>query len=513
MLLSPALSVGRLQRIARIRGIMTVTAGFALAAIAAVVTGLLGPKGGSLIVGVVVYGFVVILFWWRPATSALVLAGAALLFEQFPLHVGDQLTEQFLLFSTLNTSGAKGLFFSPIEVIMATGIVAWLIGAMARRERRMPRSSIGISLAVFGLIVVVTVVRGLSLGGDYRVIVDELRPFLYVAMAYLVAAATLRSRRHLWALLWVDVLATGFKGLQGTYRLFTVTELRETVLAHEEAIFLDLFILLVGGLWLFGIRGRLRWVATALLPFVVTADLGNQRRVAWIILTLGLVVLIVAAWVGCRERRRLVLITAAGCAITAAVYLPAFWNSTSTLGQPARGISSAFSPNERDQASNLYRQLENLDLGIAIRQSTPLGMGFGQIIPYAVPLTFDATSIDPMIKYVPHNTVLYVWLRMGIPGALAFWLLIGSATVVACRVIASADRVLALVGTFGIWLLVAYVFAGWFDAGLVQYRTAVLAGCVLGALEAAHRLAREAAVTTSAPAERPVRLRPGPGTG
>jgi hypothetical protein len=506
-MLSPALSVGGLQRAARVRTTVLLAAGLVLAAIVGPVIGLLGPKAAAAAIGVILFLFFAIVCWRRPAASVLVLTGTALLFEQYPLGIGDQLTEQVLPFATLNTNGASGLFFSPIEVLLATALAIWLVRGMARRELRLPRSAPAIALAAFVLCVVVALGRGLSEGGDYRIIVDEVRPFLYVAGCYLVAAETLRTRGRLWALLWVDVLATGFKGLQGTYRYLTVTQQTQSLLAHEEAIFFDLFTLLVAGLWLFGVRGRLRWVATALLPFVVTANLANQRRVAWIILAFGLVVLFVAAWVSCPERRRLVAGTAAAFAIGAAVYLPAFWNSTSTLGQPARGISSAFSPNQRDDSSNFYRVVENLDLGIAIRRSTPLGVGFGHPIPYAVPLPFDASTVDPLIIYIPHNSVLYVWLRTGLPGALAHWMLIGSATVLACRLLRSGDRLLALVGTFGLWTLVAYMFAGWFDAGLVQYRTAVLVGCVLGALEAARRMRQEDELTPAAAVPRLAPLR------
>jgi hypothetical protein len=165
-----------------------------------------------------------------------------------------------------------------------------------------------------------------------------------------------------------------------------------------------------------------------------------------------------------------------------------FWGSTSIVAQPARGISSVFSPNARDDQSNSYRDIENLDLGIDIRQSMPLGLGFGRPIPHPVPLTFDANSIDPLIDYVPHNSILYIWLRTGFPGILAFLFVVGAATVMACRIIRCVERRLSLLGMFGLWTLVAYVFAGWFDAGLVQYRTAVFVGCVLGALEAASRI-------------------------
>ena len=76
---------------------------------------------------------------------------------------------------------------------------------------------------------------------------------------------------------------------------------------------------------------------------------------------------------------------------------------------------------------------------------------------------------------------------LGIPGALAFWWLIGSAVALACRVVRSADRRLALFGTFVTCALLAYVIEGYYDFGLWWFRVAVLIGCLLGALEAASR--------------------------
>ena len=61
--------------------------------------------------------------------------------------------------------------------------------------------------------------------------------------------------------------------------------------------------------------------------------------------------------------------------------------------------------------------------GIAIRQTMPFGTGFGHRIPEAVP-NVDISDIDSFISYLPHNGVLYVWLRLGLPGIVAFWMMV-----------------------------------------------------------------------------------------
>src|SRR5262245_56670247 len=49
----------------------------------------------------------------------------------------------------------------------------------------------------------------------------------------------------------------------------------EAILEHDESFFFSCYRLLTAALWFFGKRGNLRRVATALLPFIVTAELAT----------------------------------------------------------------------------------------------------------------------------------------------------------------------------------------------------------------------------------------------
>ena len=70
----------------------------------------------------------------------------------------------------------------------------------------------------------------------------------------------------------------------------------EAILGHEEAFFFGVFIILTCALWLYEIRGRMRVVATCLLPFVVIADMANARRTAWLIIAVSIVTLLVISF-------------------------------------------------------------------------------------------------------------------------------------------------------------------------------------------------------------------------
>jgi hypothetical protein len=149
-------------------------------------------------------------------------------------------------------------------------------------------------------------------------------------------------------------------------------------------------------------------------------------------------------------------------------------------------------PDERDFASNLYRRQEDANLQVNIRRSMPMGAGFGVPIDYALPIV-DLTGNAPSLRFIPHNTILYVWMRMGLLGIAGFWWLIGAAFIAACRVVRCPDRRLAAFGAIVICALIAYLLEGAYDLGLAWFRVAVFMGCVLGALEAAGRLSRQPA--------------------
>jgi O-antigen ligase len=174
-----------------------------------------------------------------------------------------------------------------------------------------------------------------------------------------------------------------------------------------------------------------------------------------------------------------------------AVYLPAYWNKSGGLAQPARAIHSQISPDPRDAASNLYRLQENANLKLNIRQGGVLGRGFGTPIDYALPIV-DISKIDPNIKYVPHNGVLYILMRMGLLGTIAFWGLLGVGIIAACRLARVADRELAVVGATVACALVAYALEGSVDQGFFYYRVALIMGTLLGLAEAARRIDRRA---------------------
>ena len=489
-----ALGVADLEAGRRLRLAVLGAGAVILAVVSGLLIGSLNLLGQLAIAGAVLGLFLPLLFWRFPPGGVILITASGLLFEQFQLTgLPKTLSEQVPLFRSLSTgTGLGGVYVNPIELIIALIAVIWLIKTAGERRLSLPRSYLAAGVAALMALVAVAEAHGLGTGGNFKASLWELRPFLYIGLLYLLASQLHARRETIVALLWVLVLATGLKGVEGTIVYFQVRSYfprPSNILEHEESFFFGLYIALTISLWLFGVRGRLRLAATTLLPFVVLSDLANHRRTAWVIVAVALAILLAAAWYRVPRRHRWKVQAIALSAVAVGIaYLPLFWNGSGTIAQPARAVRSAIQPSARDAASDQYRIIEDFNLGTGIKNTTPFGAGFGKVIVNYIP-NADISKLDPNIIYQPHNGLLYVWLRLGFPGALAFWWFLGAAVLSAARLARGPDNQLAMFGILVIVALAAYVVQGWLDQGIVSLRIAVVIGCVLGSLEAAHRLA------------------------
>jgi hypothetical protein len=426
------------------------------------------------------------------------LAGACLV-EQTPVAgVSGLITDQVPLFKGLSPN-AHGNASDALVLLLVAVLV--LRGSFAGATR-MPRTPLARAVMTLLGAVLVGVVVGVSHHADTRIALMEVRPYIYLAVAYVSTAAFLSTRAALRAVLWLLVVTSGLKAAQALIAFWSVRNQDprpEAVLGHEEAYLFGVFIMLVLALWLFDLPGRLRTTATWLVPIVLAGDMVNSRRTAWLILGAGVLVLGVISAVSLPARRRFLTRLLIGTLVFSSVYVPAFWNQTGTLGQPARAVHSFISPDPRDAASNLYRVQENANLTLNIKQGGVLGKGFGVPIDYALPIV-DISKSDPLITYIPHNGVLYIVMRMGLFGAVAFWSLLGIGIITGCRLARSADRELGLVGAVVACSLVGYALEGYNDQGFFFYRIAVVVGVLLGLLEVARRFDPSHTLDTPPPA-------------
>ena len=441
----------------------------------------------------------IVALWKRPELSPIVVLVAALTIEQFPFTTGQpgatpgmaptpsNYTDRLPLFHGLG----GGLHVSPADLLLLALLTIWVLKRETAATTSVPRSATTYAVAAVVLAAFVGLAVGQAHGGELRTALTEVRPYMYLAIAYLVATVFMTRLSVLHTAMWALVLGSGFKAAQALQSFLGVRNQiprPDFIVGHEEALFFSLFILLTACLWIFRVPGPLRTTATALLPLVLMADLVNSRRAAWLILGGELIALSIVTMVALPARRRFMGKVLAVVLLVSAVYFPAYWNHTGALAGPARAVKSAVAPNTRDESSDRYRIQENENLRLNIRQGGAIGRGFGVPIDYMQGSITDISSIDPMIRFVPHNGVLYILMRMGLFGGIAFWSLLGAGILTGCRLVRSRNPEVAVFGTVLACVLVGYALEGYNDQGFFMYRIAFVVGTLLGLGEAARRI-------------------------
>lgn len=463
-----------------------------VATVAAVLTGALAgvlAAGPSPVLAVLLpLPVLPILLWARPETGVYFIFTASVTVEQFPYTVADRngaVTSQIPFFHTIT----PGSFVTPMEGLLGLVLAIWILQGIQSGRRLFHESGIGARFRWLVLVVGLYLLVGLARHGHYKSALWEIKPLLYLSAMFLLASAYITTTERLRVLLWIFVLGCAAKA---AYGLVIFAEVRhavprpDAVLAHEESFFFGLFVCLVIGLWSFGVRGTLRRTATGLLPVVLMADMVNSRRTAWAVLICGSLLMAVVAYVRLPERRKRLSHCFIVVLAISAIYLPAYWNHTGSIAQPARAVRSVVSPNStdaRDSSSDKYRVIEDENLELNIRATYSAGKGFGVPIDYAIPMA-DLTGIASMLEFVPHDGVYWIWMRTGVVGMGVFLLVIAQAMISALRLTRTRDREIAAYGALVACAIAAYVIMGQKDLGFYWFRIACCMGVLLGAMEA-----------------------------
>ena len=168
------------------------------------------------------------------------------------------------------------------------------------------------------------------------------------------------------------------------------------------------------------------------------------------------------------------------------LYYQAFKNSSLSIAQPARAIHSYFEPDARDASSNLYRDAENISQFATIKDNL-LGYGYGKRFYHAVDMRAllngaDVNVIYPLWDILPHNQILWVWMRTGTQGFFAFWIM---ASLIVIRSmfflkrpdLTNEDRALGLLTLTIMPMLLVFAV---YDVQLSNFRNMLLTGIFIG---------------------------------
>lgn len=425
---------------------------------------------------------------WRPIVAFYVIAICVVVVEQEPL--------QFAVFTDrLNVyywpARLAGLVERPIGFIFLYTLLVLLLRNFATRRPVLQGGKfIGALLFLMGA-VLWGVLHGLQVGGSFKLIVLEVRPFEYLLYAYVLAYNLVTTKRQIIAFLWVVIVGAGIKALQAMYIVYgllhgTRGDLNE-IMAHEDSFFwVALVLLAVLFLLHYRLRAQMR-VAWLIVPFAIIAVYDNNRRTDYVALIIGITVawILVIAIKPSASARLKHIIGFATMGALAGLYILVFSHVQGALGAPARSILSTVSPKAsdlRDVLSNLYRVYENTDLLYTFHQSPLLGWGYGRdfLQPMQLP---NVIANDPIYLLVPHNTILWVLMSLGVVGFTALWYFFGSLIVRGCQFAREmTDPYLQLVAIYVVAIGVMEVVVAYADYQLFFYRNVIFIGLLAAIL-------------------------------
>lgn len=195
----------------------------------------------------------------------------------------------------------------------------------------------------------------------------------------------------------------------------------EMITTHDDTVLwvVSMLLLLVR---LFGparLSDRIKYALFLLL--IALAVLLNQRRLAWVSLAMGIIVVVVLIPPVKQIRRikRLVVVLP-----IVALYVAIGWGRTERIFKPLKSFATVST--EEDQSTKA-RNAENLGL-IATSNASGVLMGTGWGKPYIeVTDRYSIAQLFPLWQYIPHNSILGLLAYTGVLGFCGYWMTVPTA--------------------------------------------------------------------------------------
>jgi O-antigen ligase len=476
---------GVLRGASTARGVQTRTIGGAAAVLclgAVVGAGLaegfdrVGPILAILIGAVVVFAALVL----RPKLALAALAVTNLVFEDD--------SEAFLSQSDFFYEPLAGGAVEVSDLMLLALLAGVLVDSVRRSRRLLWPAALGLPLAVLFAALVLGAVSGYFGDHDSAALYHGARKLAYLVLLPVLAVNVLRTKRDLQVALALFTGAVVYKCAEGatSWLLGAGRSIEGTVLTfYSPAANLALLVFVVAVLAAALVRVRLPPLLWLAGPVAVAVLLLSFRRNFYLALVLC-VVLLVLVVTGRQGRALLIPATAA---VVLALWLGFNALSATDTNSPVIERVQSLSPTRIELgAYDRYRidEQRNVAAEIARHPLTGLGLGVPWQARYPV-----AVALPGGQQYV-HTTVLWYWLKLGLLGVLAYFLLMLAAARLGLRVWRNAatdtTRLAGLVLAVGLIGLMVAETTGAFLG--VSARVTVLVGTALGWLVAADRLDR-----------------------
>ncbi len=381
------------------------------------------------------------------------------------------------------------IVFSPAELIWILTAVCWVMRRILSRDLELRRGELLLPISVLCLMFVMGALHGWVSHGNTTIILWEIRPLFLFLACYLLTCWLVTEKAHVVKLLWALAISIAVMSVcySASWSTGDRTDFGIKGMDHGDsmAMCLGLFITFLSVILAYD--KRLTWLMVLSLPTVLLALLGNNRRAGVASFVIAFIPLVPLLWLVFKDRRLQVARFAIFFAVFSAVYLPIAWNGKGTWAFPAQALRSGSDPSARDQASNNYRYAEDVDLKMNRDLEPWTGIGFGKEFARFIPLPYIGDS--ELLRYMPHNSVLWIWMRIGHFGFLAFIMMLAAILVRGTQAIrAIRDKGLRIVGTLALMQVIMHYVYGKYDLLWTNPRMLCLTGILVGVVGSIRRI-------------------------
>jgi hypothetical protein len=461
----------------------TILGAAALVLAAAYTYAIIDGGGEMLIVVPLVASVIVVAVAVHPTVGLYLFFGGAILFEQYATDGVLPITAYARFFQNVSASTPIPVRLSPADLLMLLTFTSWSVRVASGRLPKPRLGPFGWALAGFGLMFVTGALFGVARGGGFNsdAALAELRAPIHLCVAYFLAANLVRRRQHVEVLLWVFVVLVGIKAVQGILNYLEAVNLSydiQSVTGHEDVVFFATAVSLAVALVARGVRSRLNFAVLAVQPLILLTLVLTERRVGFVGLGVGLVIVTILTFA--IDRRRSLVLATVLVAVSGG-YLAAFWDATGPLAEPIRPVKTIVDPSSvshRDVLSNAFRDIENRNIARTVRVFTLTGVGLGQqYLIVEVPQWLDFTYW----RYMTHNGLLWIWLKTGPLGVFMFWLLVARVVLLGSSWYGRLrDDRLHWAPALPVLLIATQVIFAAVELGIINSRTMIVLGAACG---------------------------------
>ena len=424
----------------------------------------------------VVFAIALIVIFWQPHFGLYAIMFFSL--------VGDIRISAFLPFDK-NLSSEESIFFlhdsaaiSPVEIMFALTILSWLLRLIMRRELYKIKYGANFwTVAAFMVFVMIALFWGIFRRGDIVIAQFEVRPILYIFVMLVLTRNLITNPKQINILFWCIMFALFIEGILAYYYVAnSPLAIKDDLTEHSASIHYNTMFVLGFASWIIR-KGSWykRSVLFLMFPPVLYSYYVSDRRSAMLslIIALGLVFLFLY-----QERKILFQILVPLLTMGALAYLGIFWNSTSPLAKPAQTIKSVIAVEEssaKNQSSNYYRILENINSYYTITQHPIMGIGFGNKFIRVVQM--PDISFFIFWEYITHNSILWIWMQSGVFGFMTMLYMVSIGLMKSARIAwklpSSEIKVFAIVGATYLFMhfIYAYVDISWTSQSMLYVGT------------------------------------------